>query len=82
LFHEDIFPSCYNTNENINRGDVCLPISQSYNFVFNDQNDSYPSGNINNSNNIIPVTQSNNYEISDLRRSNRIRSSSTYLNDY
>jgi len=82
LFHEDNFPSCYNTNENVNIGDVCLPISQSYNFVFNDQNDSDPNGNFNNSNSIIPITQSSNSEIFDLRRSNRIRSSPTYLNDY
>jgi len=82
LFHEDIFPSCYNIDENVNRIDVCLPISQSYNFVFNDQNDSDPNGNINNSDNTIPVTQSNNSEISDLRRSNKIRSSHTYLKDY
>jgi len=83
LFHEDIFPSCYNIDNNVAKDDVCLPISQSYNPVFdyelhNDDN----SGNTTNIDNLISADQNCTSSTTDTRKSNRIRSLPAYLKDY
>jgi len=83
LFHEDVFPSCYNIDNNIVKDDVCLPISQSYNPVFDyELHNDYNSGNTNNTDNMISADQNCTSSTADTRRSNRIRSFPAYLKDY
>ena len=83
LFHEDVFPSCYNIDNNAVRNDVCLPISQSYNPVFDyELHNSDTSSDTNSTGNLIFADQNCTSSIIDTRRSNRIRNLPAYLKDY